>query len=349
MMSSLGHDVFHYGGEGSEPDCTEHITTITKEQHQQWWGSNDWKKDFFAIEWDSKIPYWQEANKNAIREIRKRIQYRDFICLIGGNCQKPIADAFPTHMSVEFGIGYSGVFTKYRVFESYAHMHKIYGELHQENGSSYDVVIPNYYDPIDFPLTENKEDYFVFVGRLVSRKGLELAVKTTKAIGAKLLIAGQGVISQEPGKIVTQEYTIRGDHVQYVGVVGVQERQKLMGGAKALFAPTLYIGPFEGVSVEALFCGTPVITSDWGCFAENNIDGKTGYRVRTLGEGIWAAQNLDCLWTPQELRNYATSQFSIDVIRYRYEDYFRQLMTLWGKGWYAKEYEPIKRKYGAFK
>src|ERR1700733_2525745 len=29
MMKSLGHDVYHYGAEGSEADCTEHITTIT--------------------------------------------------------------------------------------------------------------------------------------------------------------------------------------------------------------------------------------------------------------------------------------------------------------------------------
>ena len=30
-------------------------------------------------------------------------------------------------MTVEYGIGYNGTFAKYRVFESYAHMHKIWG------------------------------------------------------------------------------------------------------------------------------------------------------------------------------------------------------------------------------
>jgi glycosyltransferase involved in cell wall biosynthesis len=251
-------------------------------------------------------------------------------------------------MSVEFGIGYHGVFSKYRVFESYAWMHHIYGELHQGDGNSYDAVIPNYFDPADFPLCTQKEDYYLYVGRLVLRKGLETAVETTRRLGVKLKVAGQGVIRQEPGKIVTREFTLQGDHIEYVGTVDVQQRGLLMGRAKALFAPTLYIGPFEGVSVEALFCGTPVITTDWGCFAENNIDGTTGYRVRTLGESMWAAKHLDSLASPSALRDYAIHRFSLYVLRYRYEEYFNQLLNLWGKGWYSEDYAPIKRNLGGF-
>jgi len=56
-------------------------------------------------------------NNKAIIEIAKRIQEKDFICVIAGNCQKPIADFFPSNMTVEFGIGYTGTFAKYRVFE----------------------------------------------------------------------------------------------------------------------------------------------------------------------------------------------------------------------------------------
>jgi len=349
MMMSLGHEVYHYGGQDSTVECTEHITVITKEQQVKWWGSNDWRKEFFAIEWDSNIDYWRESNSNSIREIKKRIQPKDFICLIGGNCQKPIADAFPVNMAVEFGIGYHGVFSKYRVFESYAWMHHIYGELKQGDGSWYDAVIPNYFDPADFPLVGQKEDYFLYVGRLVMRKGLEVAVRTTEKLGKKLLIAGQGVIRTEPGMIVAKELTLKGDHIEHIGVLDVEKRGKLMGGAKALFAPTYYIGPFEGVSIEALFCGTPVITTDWGCFSENNIDGRTGFRVRTLGESVWAANNLDRLWHPKMLRSYAEDRFSIDVVKYRYQDYFEQLARLWGDGWYTMDYQPTKRDFGGFR
>jgi hypothetical protein len=43
---------------------------------------------------------------------------------------KPIADGFyKYHISVEFGVGYSGVFSNYKVFESYAWMHAVYAQF----------------------------------------------------------------------------------------------------------------------------------------------------------------------------------------------------------------------------
>jgi glycosyltransferase involved in cell wall biosynthesis len=351
MMHSLGHEVYLYAGYQNEAACTEHIVIMDEAHHKKWWGDNDYTKDFFAIQWDSKLSYWQHANNNAIAEIKKRIQPRDFICLIGGVCQKPIADAFPQHMAVEFGIGYEGVFSAYRVFESYAWMHYLYGKLNQNDGSSYDAVIPNYFDPTDFPLTtrNQKSDYFAYMGRLVRRKGIELAVETTRRLGKKLKIAGQGVIDYRPGYIKAAELTIEGDHIEYVGVLGVKERAEFMGKARALFVPTTYIGPWEGVHVESLFCGTPVITSDWGVFSSTVPDGQVGYRVRTLGEAMWAVRNVDKLWGPMHLREYARNRFSLDVVKYQYQEYFERLMTLWGDGWYDTNFTGfIKREAGGF-
>ena len=56
-------------------------------------------------------------------------------------------------MVVEYGIGYNGTFAKYRVFESYAHMHKIWGAQggFDPDGKFYDVVIPNYFEPGRLP------------------------------------------------------------------------------------------------------------------------------------------------------------------------------------------------------
>ncbi|HSG60329.1 MAG TPA: glycosyltransferase, partial [Pseudomonadales bacterium] len=266
-----------------------------------------------------------EFNANAIAEIGKRIQKEDFICLIGGSAQKPIADAFPAHMSVEFGVGYGGVFAKYRVFESYAWMHSIYAGWKNPttaDGQFYDGVIPGYLEPEMFPLGDGKGDengeYYLFIGRLIDRKGYRIAQEVCQRLGKRLILAGPG---EQSG------------YGEFVGSVGPEERAKLMGGATATFAPTLYVEPFGNVVIESQACGTPTITTDWGAFTENNPDGVSGFRCRTLAEFVQAAEGVKYL-DRAKIRNRAVSLYNLDTIGLQYEAYFKRLLTLWGDGWY---------------
>src|SRR5271169_1943076 len=50
MLTDLGHTVFHYGTEGSDPFCTERITTLSHSTWEQVHGSRDWKKDGFNVD-----------------------------------------------------------------------------------------------------------------------------------------------------------------------------------------------------------------------------------------------------------------------------------------------------------
>lgn len=326
MMKSLGHTIYDYSGEGSQAECDEHISIITNEQRQHFWGDNDWHKQFFNIEWDSRKPYWMIANAMAIDGIRQRIKKGDIICLIGGHCQKPIADAFPNNKCVEYGVGYTGVFSKYKVFESYAHMHCVYGEMRQVDGSSFDAVIPNYFDPNDFICSMEKEDYYLFVGRLVQRKGVELAIQACTKANKRLIIAGQGAISYTNGlisTITTAEFSAKGNF-EYVGTIDVKRRAELMSKAKAVLVPTRYIEPFGGVAVEAMMCGTPVITSDWGAFTETVINGTTGYRIHDIDDMIPALENIKSL-NYKIISEYAKNNYSLDVVKHKYDSYFKRI------------------------
>lgn len=252
MMMSLGHEVYLYGGSENEADCTEFISCLSEDERKGYFGD-------VIPEFDPDHPGWSQFNETAIYEIGKRKQPRDFLALIGGTTQKPIADAHPDLMTVEFGIGYSGVFAQFKVFESYAWMHAVYGErtgASNTDGSWYDAVIPNYWDPKEFPLGNGSGDYLLYIGRLIERKGVQIAVQAAKAAGKKLVVAGSGDY---------RPWT-KHDDVDYVGSVGPKERGLLMGNAVATLVPTTYLEPFGGVSVESLLTGTPAITTDWGAF-----------------------------------------------------------------------------------
>jgi glycosyltransferase involved in cell wall biosynthesis len=320
MMKDRGHTVFLYGGEENSAPCDEHIVCVSEADRAAHVGD----AHFTSASFDYSLPFWQAANSKVADEIRKRAQKEDFICVIGGYAQKQIADALPHMITVEFGVGYGGTFTKFRVFESYAWMHVIYGaetmgKPHAADGNWWDTVIPGYLDPEEFPLNDKREDdYYLFIGRLIDRKGYRIAADVCFDLGAKLIVAGQGTPPLG---------------CEYAGVVGPKERGRLMAGAKAVFVPTQYVEPFGNVNVEAQACGTPVITTDWGAFTETVVHGMTGFRCRTFGEFKRAAQDVAFL-DRRLIRERAINKYSLDVIGKKYEDYFSRLLHLWTDGWY---------------
>jgi glycosyltransferase involved in cell wall biosynthesis len=334
MLQELGHEVIHYGAEGSQVPC-EHVTVITRKQQIDCYGDYDWKKEFFKFD-DTDIVY-KTFEKNAIIEINKRKRDGDYLLIPFGSWQRAIDDGTKVTFPVEMGIGYAGIYAKYKVFESYAWMHHMYG-YYKQDASWYDVVIPNYFDPDDFTYSEKKGDYLLYMGRLTGKKGVAIALQVAKEAGMKLILAGQG----NPDEFNIKDYP----NAEYVGTADVKKRAELMSGARALLVPTTYIEPFGGVSIEANFCGTPVITTDWGCFAENVLDQVTGYRCRTFGEFVWAVKNADKL-NPADCRKWAMENFTIARIKNMYQAYFDQLQDLYGNGWYSSRTTGIS-KYGRF-
>lgn len=320
MLVSLGHKVYVYASEENGTK-SEQITCITKAQQKEIFGQYDHKKEFYKISWEPSSKHWTVFNGKAIEEIGKRIQPKDFILTFAGVCQKQIADAFPANMTVEAGIGYTGTFSKYRVFESYSHMHYVHGDQKDDNGNFYDTVIPNYYDVEEFPFAEERDDYYLYVGRFIDRKGYRIAQEVCEKLGKRLVLAGQGDFS---------------GYGEYVGTIDAKQRGRLMSEAIATFVPTTYIEPFGGVHAESLLCGTPVITTNFGVFTETVENMINGYRCDNFRDFITATEWAGGVRNSQReyIRRNAQTRFGAYFVRMDYERYFDRLLDLYKNGWY---------------
>lgn len=331
MLLDLGHEVYLYGAEGSDAPCTKFIETHTLSDIRQEWGDGDnrfnigynWHETQFRHDINKPASaVTKKARANIIKAILENKEPGDFLLVTQGTYQKEIADAVGLFLTVEPGIGYRGSYAKYRSFESTYIQYFTYGSEKPRqsiNGNNYDRVIPNYFDEKDFPFESQKEDYYLFMGRLIQRKGLEIAIKAVEHLGGKLIVAGQ--------KDDETKHLMNSPVIEYVGYADVHKRAKLMGRARAVFTPSTYLEPFCGVHAEAMLCGTPVITTNFGAFTDYVIDGLNGYKCNTLQDFVDAGKAVENL-NPQVIRKYA-SKFTLDSVKWSYQRWFQDLYRVY--------------------
>lgn len=315
MLVSRGHQVFLYGGERNDFACTEHIPAITAATRRRWFGEETWRDKVFD-RWETNDPCWSEFNAIVAGRIVERAETGDLLAIPIGVSHRGIAEIVSGLTCFESGVGYEGTFARYRVYESYAWMHWLWGKQGITDGRFFDAVIPNAFDPADFYFQEQKDDYLLFLGRHIDRKGTSVVAEIAKH--HRVLSAGQG--DPIPG-------------VEHLGIVAGGNKAELIAGARALLAPTIYIEPFGGVAVEAQLCGTPVITTPWGAFTETVEHGVTGFHCNHLGDFLEAVDHVGKL-NPHHIRERAEARYGVDAVADQYDSYLRLLATLQNNGWF---------------
>lgn len=220
----------------------------------------------------------------------------ELVCSLYGAAQADI-DALGLPV-IEPMVGYDHCWAPYRVFPSYAQQHTIYA-LQPDNTQKtrfFDTVIPHFLPADEFHTSQHPGNYLLFLGRDAYGKGLAVARKVAKCANLPLRVVHDGLYGEA--------------------------KANLIANARAVLMPTLYVEPFGYVAIEAQLCGTPIVTTDWGAFAETVQHGVTGFRCRTLGEFIKAVQAAPTL-DRNAIRQAAIQQFSLENVAPHYESYFR--------------------------
>ena len=169
-------------------------------------------------------------------------------------------------------------------------------------------------------------DYILFVGTVQPRKNLVRLIEAYaqsegKKRGIKLVIAGnKGWLADEiyakPGQLGIEGY------VQFLNYVDLDDMPFLYAGAKAFVFPSLYEG-FGLPILEALACGTPVLTSNIASMPE--VGGNQAHYVNPcdvddIRDGINTVidHKLDQEMLQKHLAKYSwekAGQESIEVLR----------------------------------
>lgn len=140
----------------------------------------------------------------------------------------------------------------------------------------------------EFTLRSETGDYLLFFGRIHPEKGAREAIEVARRSGRKLVLAG--IVQDEEYFREAVAPFVDGDQVRYVGSVGPEERDALLGGAFALLHLISFEEPFGLSVVEAMATGTPVIAFPRGSMPEIVVDGTTGFLVKSIEAAAAALQ-----------------------------------------------------------
>jgi glycosyltransferase involved in cell wall biosynthesis len=318
VMTRRGHTVFHYGHPDSHVPCTKHFDVVSRATYNKVYKKQQWQ-DFHLQSVKNEVH--EEFNKNSAALIKKNKQEeKDFVLAFWGFGHRECCEQLKDFFIVEPSVGYDSGFAPFKVFETYAQLHKLQFSLHNNNFPSFTdhVIRPGFYFE-DFTYQDKKQNYLLFLGRMINNKGIDIAQNLSKASSTPIKFVGPQNLKN----------TLKKDNplAEYIHTVSNKERKELLANAKALIMPTLYVEPCGWSMLEAFISGTPVISTDWGGLAEYNIHGKTGFRCRSLNEFYHALNIIETI-NPKECRLYAEENFTIDLVAKMYENYFEHLITV---------------------
>jgi len=172
-----------------------------------------------------------------------------------------------------------------------------------------------------------KSSYFLFVGRLVPYKRVDIAIEACQKLGLPLKIVGQGPDFESLKKKANSCLKNGQPLVEMVGLVDDKKLLNLYQNCQALIMPQKE--DFGLVALEAQACGKPVIAFRAGGARETILEGKTGI--------FFDKQTSSFL--VEALKKFKISHFNPKLIRSHAEKFCLEKFKKNFKEWVIEEYD----------
>jgi len=150
------------------------------------------------------------------------------------------------------------------------------------------MITKSHYAPDPGEGNEQRENFFLFVGRIVKEKGVHILLQSFITMpGQKIVIAGDG-----PEKNTLESEFKSYQNIVFTGQVDKLQVREYMKKCRALICPSIWYEVVPLTIIEAFAAGTPVIASGLGAMAESVSDGYNGLHF-TAGDPLDLKNKID--------------------------------------------------------
>jgi glycosyltransferase involved in cell wall biosynthesis len=183
------------------------------------------------------------------------------------------------------------------------------------------------YDDAETVAPRGPGDYLVQLAKIHPNKGQHVAVEVARRAGLPLVLAGP--VDLRPVARAYFQETVEphlGDGLTWVPSVWGRDKGELLAGARAMLFPIQWEEPFGMAVVEAMACGTPVVSTPRGAapeLIEPGVTGWLGAGTEELVAGVRRAGEID----PERCARRARERFGEPRMSLAYEQVYRQVLA----------------------
>jgi len=200
-------------------------------------------------------------------------------------------------------------------------------------------VVPYGVPVDDYPFSEVKGKYVLYLGRPHPSKGVDLILRAAaKLRGVKFLLAWRPTFYDHMdyhAKYLRAAKGLRNVHIFVLpgGWTGEQVKRAALSRARLFVQPTIYLEAFGLTAAEAMAAGTPVLLSTAG----------SGPELVKDGVGLLVRNKLDLLQQANEWQKHIDDAIDVEELAQKIEEGLESKWSCRGIREYARERFDISR------